>query len=73
MKKLFAPILFSLLLLAPFQALAASCAELASAAAADMGGEVVAVKAGESNCNVKIRIPGKNGTPPRIESLTLAK
>ena len=64
-------ILIALALLAPV-ANAADCSQAAANAASSMGGEVLSVKAQGDQCVVKIRIPGKNGEPPRVETTTVS-
>ncbi|MCB1428631.1 MAG: hypothetical protein KDJ48_08485 [Nitratireductor sp.] len=72
MKKLALQILlFSLLAFAP-SASAADCSQAAANAASARGGEVLSVKANGDQCVVKIRIPGKNGEPPRVETTTVS-
>ena len=46
----------------------ADCASAAAQLAAKRGGEVINVVADGSDCQVTIRIPGKNGKPPRVET-----
>lgn len=46
----------------------ADCASAAAALAAKRGGEVINVAADGDECQVTIRIPGKNGKPPRVET-----
>jgi len=46
---------------------AQDCASAANAAAAESGAEVLNVAAlGNGKCEVTLRIPGKNGQPPRV-------
>ena len=67
--------LFAMLLLISSQlpmasASAADCNSAAQAFASQNGGEVLSVVAGNygggTTCDVTIRIPGKNGKPPRV-------
>lgn len=52
------------------QANAANCNSAAQAFASQKGGEVLSVVVGNNGyntvCDVTIRIPGKNGKPPRV-------
>lgn len=70
--KIFVPTILAFTLSSPV-ANAQSCGDLAAQAAAQQSGEVVAVAAKGSNCKIKVRIPGKNGNPPRVESITIKK
>ncbi len=55
------------------QAQAANCSKLASKVAKETGGEVLNVAVNESgSCDITIRIPGKNGEPPRVVTHTVS-
>ncbi|MEZ5872420.1 MAG: hypothetical protein R3D32_11395 [Nitratireductor sp.] len=72
MKNTVAPFLLFVLMAFAYPAHAADCAQAAANAASSMGGEVLSVKADGDQCVVKIRIPDKNGGPPRVESVTVS-
>jgi hypothetical protein len=54
---------------------AANCNSAAQAFASQKGGEVLSVVVGNNGsntvCDVTIRIPGKNGKPPRVVTKTI--
>jgi hypothetical protein len=57
------------LLLLPTQLFAADCASQAQSLAAKEGAELLNVAdLGNDKCEVTLRIPGKNGQPPRVVS-----
>ncbi|MGI9400421.1 MAG: hypothetical protein ACR2O0_04125 [Rhizobiaceae bacterium] len=51
---------------------AANCAQVAKQLAASRGAEVLAStpvsSGGQTICQIKLLIPGKNGQPPRVET-----
>ncbi len=52
---------------APLPVLAADCASEARVAASSLNAEVLnVVDLGDGNCEVTLRIPGKDGAPPRV-------
>lgn len=68
--------LLGALALAPATATAAaSCAEAAERIAARTGGEVLNVVSEEQDgatvCQITVRIPGKDGNPPRVVTRTV--
>lgn len=64
---------FMILALAVQSASAANCARAAKQLAASRGAQVLAStpvsSGGQTICQVKLLIPGKNGKPPRVETL----
>jgi len=70
------PIAFLAFLSATSTIHAADCNATASALAADKGGTVLNVVARENNgnttCEITLRLPGKNGEPPRVVTRTFS-
>lgn len=73
MKKITLFIFAITLFISPTIGHAQGCAEKATSLALELGGEVVGVENVGQDCKVKIRIPGKNGQPPRVETKTVNK
>jgi hypothetical protein len=67
------PILFAILFVAvdAMSAHANNCAQAASQLAARHGGQVLSVRSqsqgGATVCVIKLRVPGQDGKPPRVE------
>lgn len=59
------------LLLAAAPAKADECEQIAGEVAAQYEAEVLAVRFEEGTCVVKLRIPGADGKPPRVETVTV--
>ncbi|MFZ1812897.1 MAG: hypothetical protein WBO55_11680 [Rhizobiaceae bacterium] len=55
---------------------AADCSAAAARVASEMGAEVLSVSprsdGGSQVCVIKVRIPGQNGQPPRVETVTVS-
>ncbi|MEM7461695.1 MAG: hypothetical protein AAF362_03355 [Pseudomonadota bacterium] len=64
---------FVILVSALAQANAANCARAAKQLAASRGAQVLAAtpvsSGGQTICQIKLLIPGKNGKPPRVETM----
>ena len=69
MKKLV--LLIALIAAAPVPAQADNCAQQAQRVAAQMGAQVLSAKAEGGSCVVTLRVPGKGGQPPRVETMVL--
>jgi hypothetical protein len=65
-------LLVALFLAAGAPALAANCSEIAEQLSAQYGGaEIVSAREKEGGCEVKLRIPGQGGQPPRVEKFNI--
>lgn len=66
---IFSAFIALLLYLTPVQVEAADCASAAQKLAAKQGAELLGIAdLGGDKCEVTLRIPGKNGKPPRVVS-----
>lgn len=73
MKNALSLMMFAVMPLAVFgagDALAANCSQAADRVVAETGGTQVSVNESQQNgqivCTVTVRVPGKNGEPPRL-------
>ena len=48
-----------------------NCARLAEQKAAELGAQVLAARSEGGNCVVTLRIPGKGGEPPRVDTIVI--
>ncbi len=74
MKKLLCIVIGFVFLVAVFAPVnAANCARAAKQLAASRGAQVLAAtpvsSGGQTVCQIKLLIPGKNGNPPRVETM----